>query len=471
MLRKKKNLKVLSIVIVARSRSPNLMSIESLLSNDKLSFLFVGGKGGVGKTTSSSAIACQLAFTKKVLLISTDPAHSLSDAFRQKFTGEPTPIPSVPNLHVMEVNPEKYLKSELNDWAKLATDAGFGDSDFLSKISDFQQWLAGIPGIDEATALSSVISLIESGQYDIIVFDTAPTGHTLKLLQMPEVMQLGLEKLESWQTTLWNYWEFVKSTGKTNPAMVKKKVSQRIRDYKHGIEKVGAMLKDQLRTHFVVVCIAEYLSVQETQRLLIELAKNKVNATHIIVNQLIKDKISQQELSEIQPFLINRPDLLQKVNASAILTEARNSIQQKYLADLKKYPETQKLTVIEIPLLPKEITGPENLLMLSSYLLPPGFKRATDHPQLLTNRQQAISSRLDEESEMESAQSGDGFEEGQKVEIFGLSKSTHFNGKIAEIVKITEDGRIAVRVEIDQSYKILSLRQENLKPITNKDFL
>lgn len=70
-----------------------------------------------------------------------------------------------------------------------------------------------IPGIDEATALAKAIEHIESGKYDLIVFDTAPTGHTLKLLALPEILQAGIEKLESWQSTMWGMWEAVKGMG------------------------------------------------------------------------------------------------------------------------------------------------------------------------------------------------------------------------------------------------------------------
>ena len=96
------------------------MSLDSLLrsavgaNGDDLKFVFVGGKGGVGKTTSSSAIATLLAerCDRRVLLVSTDPAHSLSDAFRHDFAGEPTSVPGLHNLHVMEVDPAELGAGE-----------------------------------------------------------------------------------------------------------------------------------------------------------------------------------------------------------------------------------------------------------------------------------------------------------------------------------------------------------------------
>ena len=177
------------------------MSLDSLLDaviNDGIKFIFVGGKGGVGKTTSSSAIASLLArhCQRRILLVSTDPAHSLSDAFRCEFTNLPK-CPGIENLDVMEVDPSDTMETELNKWAELAKviageEAGDEGDDMLKKIKQFQEWLVGIPGIDEATALSSAIKHIESNKYDLIVFDTAPTGHTLKLLGMPEILQAGI---------------------------------------------------------------------------------------------------------------------------------------------------------------------------------------------------------------------------------------------------------------------------------------
>ena len=110
--------------------------LEGIVANKEISFVFVGGKGGVGKTTSSAALACQLAFDRKVLLISTDPAHSLSDAFRQNFSGEPQNVTGVPNLHVMEVNPESFLREEIKTWASIADEAGMADVSLMNQIED-----------------------------------------------------------------------------------------------------------------------------------------------------------------------------------------------------------------------------------------------------------------------------------------------------------------------------------------------
>ena len=435
--------------------------VTNLLHDNNLRFIFVGGKGGVGKTTSSSALAAQLAYTRRVLLISTDPAHSLSDAFRMEFDSTPRQIPGIANLEVMEVNPTKVLKAELSEWFDLAESAGIND--FVGKISEFQEFLSSLPGIDEATALSSVISLVESGKYDTIVFDTAPTGHTLKLLQLPKVMQAGLQKLESWQSTIWGYWEVIKGQGQA--VDVKKEVAKRIKSYKHGIERVGMMLRDSKRTKFVVVCIAEYLSISETRRLLQELKRHEVSASNVIVNQLITETLTPGELSDLRNVLKSSPPLLSKIEAVSALTSARNSIQQKYLKQLKESHEARGLGIIEVPLLPTEITGPPKLLEFSLHLIPPGYRSEAEKlqgPLLITDRDDEGSVLYGD------AQSEPSFTEGEQVVLVNLTKSPQYNGKVGEVIKMSEDGRVVIRVKDPSSnkFKVLSLRAENLESIS-----
>ncbi len=421
----------------------------------------MGGKGGVGKTTTSSALSTQLAFSRKVLLISTDPAHSLSDAFRMQFTGEPQQVSGIPNLEVMEVNPQKFLKDEIQDWAFLAESAGVDD--LANKIHDFQDWLSGVPGVDEATALSSVIDLVESGKYDTIVFDTAPTGHTLKLLQLPDIMQAGLSKLESWQASIWGYWEMVKGQGQA--VDVKKEVARRIRQYKFGIERVGRMLKDGKRTKFVVVCIAEYLSISETRRLLSELERHQVCASNVVVNQLVKETLSEDDLAALKTSTLN-PDLVRRIETVSGLSNARNAIQQKYLKALKGSGEAAGLPIVEVPLLLTEITGPEKLLEFSSFLVPKGYRQGVSRPQLLTNRTEVKTVLYEKSVEM-------GFGEGEKVRLCNLNKSPQYNGVVGDVVKISPDGRIVIRVKDPESgkFKVLSLKPDNLEVLNDSKFI
>ena len=450
-------------------------SLDSLVEAAKgsdLKFVFVGGKGGVGKTTSSSAIATLLATVcnKRVLLVSTDPAHSLGDAWRTSFSNVPTS--PIENVDVMELDPSEMMENELNTWVSYAQEftndgsAGAGtntaDDSILSKINSFQEWLSGIPGIDEATALSAAITHIESGKYDMIVFDTAPTGHTLKLLALPEILEQGIERLQSWQTTLWGYWDTFKGlttgvgTDQANKrSKIRDEVAQRMVDYKESIQKVAKMLQDQNRTRFVVVCIAEFLSVSETQRLLQELAKNKVRVSHVIVNQLVvHDALSNKELTELESLaevgnLDMSPELLQKTIHACQLTSSRKNIQQKYLGVLKEYEETQEVIegICEVPLLAEEVTGADALHRFAKLLVnesadDEALTKSTAHVPVV----------------------------GDVVRLAGLVKNTYLNGLDGTVVSNIDatTGRCRVSVELDGESQTLALLPKNLSVVKTK---
>ncbi|CAD7952663.1 unnamed protein product [Amoebophrya sp. A120] len=277
--------------------------MEQLVGDLDLRFVFVGGKGGVGKTTSSASLATcfsQRSRYNRVLLISTDPAHSLGDAFQREFPkGQPTAVS--PTLDVLEVDPEATLEEELQEWTKLMEEGGMADAG--ASMGEFQDWLRQIPGIDEATAISNVINFIEEDKYDLVVFDTAPTGHTLKLLQLPKILSQGMEKLQSWSTTLWTYMSTVvgtSSSNNSNPVDAKHAMETRLKEYKRSMDKVSLMLKDHYRTQFVIVCIAEYLSVMESKRLMSELKKNSIKSGFVICNQLLPVlEITDQEEQQL----------------------------------------------------------------------------------------------------------------------------------------------------------------------------
>jgi len=464
------------------------MSLDSLITaalEDEIKFVFVGGKGGVGKTTSSSAIACALATAgKRVLLISTDPAHSLGDAWRMKFSN--TPKSPMDKLHVMEVNPKEIMEKELHSWMELTnnimdSDENSGDSNVMEKVASFQEWLSGIPGIDEATALSSSITHIESGEYDIIVFDTAPTGHTLKLLGLPDILEKGIEKIESLQSTLWGYWETFKGLGSEKSrkkVSAKDSIAEKLHNHKCSIQKVAMMLQDQIRTRFVVVCIAEFLSVSETQRLLYELDKNGVKASHVVVNQLVNNALESKELAELEGLaevgnLQLSQELLQKTVHACRLTTARKNLQQKYLKVLKDFPETQGILdgICEVPLLAEEVTGIDAIRRFSKLLCSEDdsicHKRnvaTPSSPGALYDDQIAEKNNDKVNTELNSHSVGD------IVQVIGLVKASHFNnlkGKIVSKENI-ETGRYGVSIIYEGKKKTLALQPKNMVHVEKK---
>lgn len=168
-------------------------SLQSILSQQTLRWIFVGGKGGVGKTTTSCSLAVQMAKARKsVLLISTDPAHNLSDAFGVKFGKDAKQVPGIDNLAAMEIDPNGSIQDLISAGGEDAQEAMQG----LGGVGNmFQDMAFSIPGVDEAMSFAEVLKQVKGMEYEVIIFDTAPTGHTLRFLQFPSVLEKALEKL------------------------------------------------------------------------------------------------------------------------------------------------------------------------------------------------------------------------------------------------------------------------------------
>lgn len=308
-------------------------TVNNILNQETLKWVFVGGKGGVGKTTSSSILSILLASVRQsVLIISTDPAHNLSDAFQQKFTKIPTLVNGFTNLFAMEIDP----KVESDD---LTTNDGIGS--YLSDLSN------SIPGIDEAMSFAEMLKLVQTMNYDVIVFDTAPTGHTLRLLQFPSTLEKGLDKILTLRNRFGGLISQATRMFGLGDEFSEESMLGKLEDMKSVIEQVNNQFKDPDLTTFVCVCIPEFLSLYETERLVQELAKFEIDAHNIIINQVIFDE---------EP-------------VESKLLKARMAMQKKYIDQF--YMLYDDFHITKLPLLPQEVCGVEALKKFSENFVKP----------------------------------------------------------------------------------------------------
>jgi arsenite-transporting ATPase len=238
-------------------------------------WLLFGGKGGVGKSTCAAAAALGYAETRRVLLLSTDPAHSLGDVFGQRFDNTPRPVNGAARLHVREIDAasemdlvrRNYLDAVDEAFARM-TRGGAGDRAAFRKLLDLAP-----PGIDEVIAVADVadaVTGVTSG-YDLVVTDTAPTGHALRLLRTPAVLR---EWTQALMTLLLKYREVV---GAGSLAALLVRLSTRLR-------RLQAALSDPTRTRFIVVTRPATLPSEESSALITALDGLDIQVGGVIVN-------------------------------------------------------------------------------------------------------------------------------------------------------------------------------------------
>lgn len=324
-------------------------SLRNLVEQTTLKWIFVGGKGGVGKTTSSSSIGVLLARTRrKVLIISTDPAHNVSDAFSQKFSNEPILIKGFDNLYAMEID----TKAATGPGSQLAASLGGEDGTGLGSAGDdaggsslqsmFKDVSSAIPGIDECMGFAELMKQVQNMDYDVIVFDTAPTGHTLRLLSMPTVMENAFSKISELKDRFSGLSGLM---GQMSSMMGGQMPDQnamlgQLEAVRTVIRAVNAQFRDPTKTTFVCVCIPEFLSVYETERLVQELAKFGIDVHNIIVNQVLIPP------SDWRPRLDCWGD---------IKCQSRLKMQNKYLEQI--FDLYEDYHIVTMPLLDAEVRG------------------------------------------------------------------------------------------------------------------
>lgn len=318
-------------------------SLQNVFTQSSLRWVFVGGKGGVGKTTCSSSIAVQLSRVRRsVLIISTDPAHNLADAFAQPLSSSPTLVQGFNNLYAMEIDPA----AAQNKWTSsfsTASNSPLGEVQGL-----VQELTASIPGIDEAMSFAELMKQVDTMEYEVIVFDTAPTGHTLRLLGIPATLEKALDKVMALKGRFSGLLGRMQDMmGGAAAGLGEEAILSKLEEAHRAVSKVNKQFMDAAATTFVCVCIPEFLSVYETERLVQELANFKIDVRNIIINQvLMPDKDS---------------------NCSKC--KARSKMQRKYIDHVYALYDLFHVTVL--PLLDEEVRGTDSLKLFSEMLAKP----------------------------------------------------------------------------------------------------
>jgi arsenite/tail-anchored protein-transporting ATPase len=309
------------------------MALDGLENND-LKLIIFGGKGGVGKTSCAIATALALSENFKTLLISTDPAHSVSDCLEQQIGFKVVKVDGRANLSAIEVVADEALsefktehQSELKKLLETSTNLDNEDIDEMLTLS--------IPGIDEVMSFKTIIDFIEEGQYDKYVVDTAPTGHALRLISSPKLLD-GWIKVAA--RMRWKYRYMVTSF---SGSYKQDEVDAFLLSLKKTVKRIENILRDNTKCEFIPVCIPEAMAIMETGRLLADLGTSGIIARQIIVNNVM-------------------------VSEGCDFCKRRKTGQLPYLQEISE--TFSNLNKVEVPVFAEEIKGLKALHKLKTFL-------------------------------------------------------------------------------------------------------
>lgn len=305
------------------------MSLSALDQNHKRVLMF-GGKGGVGKTTTSATTALHFASAgQRTLIISSDLTPSLSDIFETEIGPTETPIPGLPNLWGLEIDPDEVMRRwkikfgpEIYEASQIFVDMPYDE------IVDY---VAMAPGIQEEFMLDFILEQVRDGRYDLVVWDTAPAGDTLRLLELPY-------KFLSHLRTAPRVYLGVRDKLQLSKAPF----LELIDSWRDLSQEITSFFRDPASAEFILVTIPEALGVYQARRLVGEFAHFGLTIRHLIVNNVISE-------------------------ADSGFLQQRQSMQRPYL-DLLAKEYREQMTITHLPLFAEEMKGVDRLQTLERLL-------------------------------------------------------------------------------------------------------
>jgi arsenite-transporting ATPase len=316
--------------------------------------LFIGGKGGVGKTTVATATALQQARAgRRVLLISTDPAHNLGHLWNRSIGAQRVRL--APGLDGMELDPDETVRQHLDEVGSALR--RLMPSHLAGEVDKHMALSRDAPGMHEAALLERIADTLIQGldEYDLLVFDTAPSGHTSRLMALPEMMTAWTEGLLQRQERSKRFGDVLRNFGKDDSGLGEsilgsetsdgddrqQRVRQLLYRRRERFSQLRDVLQDPARCAFVIVLAAERLPVLETIELHAQLQRSGIDVAGLVVNKR------------------------SPADAGAFLAD-RHAQEQRHLETLAQ--ALPQLPVQELPLLAEDVVGEAALVSFGARL-------------------------------------------------------------------------------------------------------
>ncbi|QLG60569.1 ArsA family ATPase [Halorarum salinum] len=368
----------------AGTRMGEAVDVAGTAERDAPEYVLYGGKGGVGKTTCAAATAlASAADGVATLVVSTDPAHSLSDTLGTSIPAEPSRIHEDVPLYAAEIDPDAAMDEGLfGDAAGAGEDADPSAGNPLGGLGGLGGAMGGgsagdgstgagpmedgplgamlggpMPGADEAAAMRQLLEHLDDPRFDRVVVDTAPTGHTLRLLQLPELLDSMVGRLMRLRQRFSGMMEGMKGLfgmGEGGPG------GPDLDELKGRIARLRSVLRDPERTDFRVVMVPEEMSVMESERLVERLDEFGIPVRTLVVNRVMEDP-GDVAGGAIDDDWVVTPDL-----EGCEFCQRRWEVQQSALSrstDLFRGRDVRR-----IPLLADEVRGPDALRVVAACL-------------------------------------------------------------------------------------------------------
>ncbi|RLE53292.1 MAG: arsenic-transporting ATPase [Candidatus Methanomethylicota archaeon] len=325
-------------VVHVEAKLRSLKDIVTPYPGERNRNVFFGGKGGVGKTTCAAAAAIWAADNGyKTLIASTDPAHSLAWVLEQKVGDKPTQVKEVKNLDAVQIDPQKLIE-EQKEAIRQKIYSLIGPT--LSGVEEYIDATAISPGVEEAATFDKFIEYLSLGNYDIIVFDTAPTGHTLRLISLSKVLGEWIENLIDVRKKALEMRKLV-----SRDIVVKEdEILKGLEDTKRRFETAKSIMTNPRKTTFIFVLIPEWTPILEAKRATKIIEDLGIKVEGVVVNQVLSP-----ELSSIHEFL-----------------KSRSEMQLEHLTYIEK--EFSGKVIVKVPLLEREVKGVSMLRRISQFM-------------------------------------------------------------------------------------------------------